>query len=435
MVSVLRNRNFLMLWAAQALSQTAQNAIWFGILVVVEEATKSTTQVSIAILSSVIPSVLLGLIAGVFVDRMNKKTVLLVTNLLRALTVLGYLLYGSALWLVYVVNFLFCCISQFFAPAEASTIPQLVPKRHLMMANSLFNLTFNASQLAGIVILAPPIMKFFGAPALFILVAVVFVVCSILVSMLPRGEEPTNPLSTLRRETLFTQVWDEIKEGTRFITSDRGTSLAMVNLTLMSCLMLVMATLAPRFMVAALEVRADDSVYVLAPAGLGVLVGTSLLGRLSQRFARHSLTNVGMATMGIGLIIMGSLESIARRVPDVLARGLGLTNQPVGMGLIPAVMLLAVFFGIQYALVTIPSQTTLMERAPVDSRGRIFAVQIMLGNLASIIPLLFVGGLADILGVRQVIALVGVVTFAVGVLNIRKSRAALATSSQSTGSP
>lgn len=435
MISVLRNRNFLMLWSAQALSQTAQNAIWFGILVVVEEATRSTTQVSIAILSSIVPSVLLGIIAGVFVDRMNKKTVLLVTNLLRAVTVLGYLLYESALWLVYVVNFLFCCVSQFFAPAEASTIPQLVPKRHLMAANSLFNLTFNASQLAGMVILAPPIIRFFGASTLFILIAIVYVVCSILVSMLPRGEEPANPLSTLRRETLFTQMWDEVKEGSRFIASDRNTSLAMMNLALMSCLMLVMATLAPRFMVAALEVRADDSVYVLAPAGLGVLVGTSLLGRLSQRFARQSLTNAGLVTMGIGLVIMGSLESIARRVPDVLARGLGLADQPVGMGLIPAVMLLAVFFGVQYALVAVPSQTTLMERAPDDSRGRIFAVQIMLGNLASIIPLLFVGGLADVFGVRQVIALVGVITFVIGALNIRNSRAALRTSSQSTGSP
>lgn len=432
---MLQNRNFLMLWVAQALSQTAQNAIWFALLVVVEETTQSTTQMSVAVLTSILPSVMLGIIAGVFVDRMNKKTVLLVTNLLRAVTVLGYLLYSSALWLVFAVNFVFCCISQFFAPAEASTIPQLVPRRQLITANGLFNLTFTGSQLAGLVILGPPIIKFFGAQTLFLLVAAVYVVCSLLVYLLPKGEQPANPLSTLHRDTLVAQIWTEVKEGWNFITTDKGTSFAMVNLTLMSCLMLVMATLAPRYMVAVLQVRADDSVYILAPAGLGVLLGTSLLGRLSQRFSKQSLVNAGLVSMGLGLVLMGLIEGIARRVPDVLARGLGLIDQPIGIGLIPAVMVLAVFFGLQYAFVTVPAQTILMERAPVDSRGRIFAVQIMLGNLASVVPLLFVGGLADLFGIRQVIALVGVITAAVGLLSVRYNQARIGPPRQSTGSP
>jgi hypothetical protein len=149
--SIVANRQFGLLWSAQFLTQTAQQAIWFGMIIVVEQISQSSLHLSAAILSTIIPGVVLGLIAGVVVDRSNKKTVLVVTNFLRAAIVLGYLLYSRSLYIVYAVNFLFVGISQFFGPAEASTIPALVPKRHLVAANSAFNLTFTVSQLVGIV--------------------------------------------------------------------------------------------------------------------------------------------------------------------------------------------------------------------------------------------------------------------------------------------
>jgi hypothetical protein len=79
-----------------------------------------------------------------------------------------------------------------------------------------------------------------------------------------------------------------------------------------------------------------------------------------------------------------------------------------------------------------------MERAPVESRGRIFAVQMMLGNIVSVIPLVFVGGLADIFGIRQTIALVGIITIVIGLMDIRKTRSlerSSEPSTQSTRSP
>ncbi|HLH72573.1 MAG TPA: MFS transporter, partial [Chloroflexota bacterium] len=143
--SIFHNRPFMLLWVAQFITQTAQQAIWFGMIVVVEQISQSSVHLSVAILSTVIPGVLFGLIAGVVVDRSNKKTVLVITNCLRAVTVLGYLFYTRSLYFVYAVNFAFVGISQFFGPAEASSIPALVSKRNLVTANSLFNLTFTVS--------------------------------------------------------------------------------------------------------------------------------------------------------------------------------------------------------------------------------------------------------------------------------------------------
>lgn len=418
--SIFHNRNFLMLWSAQALSQTAQNAIWFGLLVIVEETTKSTTQMSIAVLTSILPSVFFGLVAGVLVDRSSKKAVLVVTNLLRAVFVLGFLLYPSALYLVFIINFVFCSIGQFFAPAELATIPQIVPKRQLVSANGLFNITFTVSQMAGLVILGPPVIKIFGPQTLFIALSFVYLICTVLVSLIPRAEprEQRNKEAT-RTGPALGNVWKEVREGWAAITSDGHTSAAVANLTLMSCLMLMMAMLAPRYAVDVLKIGADDSVFVLAPAGLGVLVGSAMMGRLTKRFGKDHLVRTGVFVFGIALMVMGLLDAIVRLIPGAIVDGFGLANLPLTASLIGMVMLLSVFLGLSYALVTIPGQTLLMERTASALRGRIFAVQLMLGNVLSVIPLVFIGGLADLFGVRVMIAFLGAATILFNVISKR----------------
>ncbi len=420
--SVFKNRDFLLLWIAQAVSQTAQNAIWFALMVVVEDTTRSGTQLSFAVLTTVIPGIVLGMIAGVFVDRMNKKTVLVTTNLLRAAAVLGYLLYAQAIAFVYLVNLIFCSISQFFGPAEAATIPRVVPKQRLITANSLFNLTFTGSQMAGIVLLAPWILKLFGASTLFIMAAGMYVIATVLVYLIPPGEEPHKPLSSLRKETLIDDMWTEIKEGWSFIASDVRVSYAVRHLTLIAGLMLVMSMIAPRFVVSVLGISAEDSVYIMAPAGVGVLIGTMTMSRLARRFGKTALVNVGLVTLGISMFIMSILRWTDIHLGAWFQSGPVL---PGVVGIVSVMMVLAAFLGFEAALVMIPSQTVLMERTPVPIRGRIFAVQIMLGNVASILPLVFLGGLADFIGVTRVIAIIAAGIITLGWLAIRNNHEAV----------
>ena len=156
-------------------------------MVLVQTRSHSTTQMSLAIMTLITPSVLFGIIAGAYVDRWDKRTVLIGTNALRGLVTLGYSFFAPTLGLVYLVNFLFSTIGQFFAPAEAAMIPTIVPKRGLMQANSLFHLTFTASQLIGLVLLGPLIVNLIGVDGLFVLVAILFVACAVLVWPLPSG--------------------------------------------------------------------------------------------------------------------------------------------------------------------------------------------------------------------------------------------------------
>ena len=419
--SIFHNRPFMLLWAAQFISQTAQQAIWFGMIIVVEQVSQSGVHLSAAILSTIIPGVLLGLIAGVVVDRTNKKTVLVVTNFLRAFTVLGYLLYSSSLYVVYAVNFAFVGISQFFGPAEASSIPALVPKRHLVTANSLFNLTFTISQLVGIVLLAPWVIKFFGASTLFVITATIYVVAGTLTSLLPPGVPPERPLSTLRRSTVLRVVHTELSEAWQFISYDRRTWWAMVFVTLSSTLMLILAMLAPQYVVVVVGIQPEDAVFLFAPAGLGILTMTLLMSRLARRYGEMSLAYTGGILAGAALVLMAILPRFTTAIHHFGASVFGGPVLPAGQSiLVPPLMILSAGIGVGFALTTIPSQSVLMERAPVQSRGRIFAVLLMMGNVAAITPLAFLGALADMIGVATVVGMVGAATVAITLNGLRE---------------
>lgn len=412
---VLRNRHFLFLWLAQALSQTAQNAVFYALLVFVEENTHSTIHVSALILSAIVPSVIFGIAAGVFVDRARKKTVLVVTNLLRGFVIVGFLVFPKAFVLMYALNFIFSTVSQFFGPAEAAAIPLLVKRKQLVAANGFFNLTFSASQMAGFVLIAPPLIKWFGVPTLLIGIIITYGICALLVSTLPSGEPSHKPLSDLSRSTLFSSLKLELRDGWALLTGDKLISLAMVQLTLAATLMLVMGMLAPGFVNRILGIRADDAVYIFAPAGIGILLGTLLLPRLADRYGKATLASLGLLAMATSLAALAIAPGGGRfLMTSVVPRLIDPADLPHAISLVTAVMSLSLVIGLTFTFINIPAQTTLQERAPVYMRGRIFAIQLTFGNLASILPLVFLGALADVVGILTVLLVIAFGVLMVG---------------------
>jgi MFS family permease len=404
--SIWGNRPFMLLWAAQAISHTAQNAIWFALMVMVEEATRSTAQLGIAIVAYVLPAVLFTVPAGVLIDRVDKRLVLILTNWLRAVIVLGYIFFSDSLVAIYAVTFIFSVISQFFLPAEAAMIPALVERRRLISANSLFNLTFTLSQLAGIVLLAPIVIRLFGMQPLFIGISVLMVICGLVCLPLPSGASTRVREASQNGGRAIRSFVADLRETWDFITADRMASMALASLTIGATLSLVTAMLAPRYMVAVVGIRAEDTVFVLAPAGVGLAIGAATISRLTRWIPKELLILIGMAGVGVGLFLLAIINPFWDFVfHGLLALVTDPETLPRVVSEVSMVSLVAGVTGLSLSLILIPSQTTLQEQAPIASRGRIFAVQIMLGNVASIIPLVFIGGLADIIGVPQVLAL------------------------------
>lgn len=410
--SVWRTPDFLLLWVAQAISQTAQNAIWYGIVVLVQERSNSSTLLSVAILTLILPSVLVGVLAGVYVDRWDKRWVLIGTNLARGVVALSYALFGAALplslaWL-FLVNFVFSTIGQFFAPAETAMIPAVVSPTRLLQANSLFHLTLTASQLIGLVILGPLLVKIFGVQALFLGMAVAIIICGGLVWPLPshRGlVDPRHPTSG--REALL-GVWRDVHDVGRFVLADRTVALSMAQWTIGAILGLVVATLMPGFASHLLHVRAEDAVFVIAPAGVGMVGGVAALNAFGARLDKAVLPIVGLsvvsaALLAIGTSVLGARLLVPAGLPLIFLAGLGHVSV-----LTPAIMALALVAGVGFVCILVPCQTVLHERAPVELRGRVFAVELMLSNLATIVPLLLLGGLADLIGADVTVDLLGV---------------------------
>src|SRR5438105_1849052 len=201
---VLKNRNFVLLWLAQLISLTILNAANFGIIVLVNDTTHSVVMAGLAIIAFTLPALPFSALAGVVVDRLNKRLVLWVSNVLRMLTMLlivvSLLFDRTNLWPLYILTFMTSLIGQFFIPAEGAAIPLVVGERELMPALSLFNITMTLSQAIGFLLLGGIVSRIFppftihlaaltlhvqSIDMLFVLVAFFYLVCAGLILCIP----------------------------------------------------------------------------------------------------------------------------------------------------------------------------------------------------------------------------------------------------------
>ncbi len=228
---VLKNRSFLLLWLAQLLSQSVFNAANYGVIAIVTAITHSTVMVGLAIVSFTLPAVPFSLLAGVYVDYLDKRLVLWVSNALRASTtgliVVALLWNPHMLIPLYFLTFVISLVTLFFTPAEASAIPLLVSKNDLAPALSLFNITLTIAQALGFLLLGGLITALFPSfrlslgfihiqvlsfDMLFVLVAMVYVICTLLILAIPkRALQQRQSAESERLRSLGKQAWKTIR--------------------------------------------------------------------------------------------------------------------------------------------------------------------------------------------------------------------------------
>ena len=428
---LLADRRFAALWLNQALAQTAQYGLLFTLLVVVLDLTNSTIHTTLLVFFFIVPSTLFGMPVGVLLDRWPKERVLTATNLIRAVTCLGLLFFHSNEWGIYGFILVFAAASQFFNPAVVALIPTLVPKTRLMSANTLYNFTLTSAQFAGIVFLAPAVLKPVGADGMFVLTATFFLLAAVLSSRL-------HPADQARREAkwegpLFGGIPEDFRKAWRALRGDLASVMALVQLTLSSTLVLLFAILIPRFMRDTLGVSPDNAAYVFAPTGVGALVGLRFISWFADRIGRERVVTMGLTGIALCLIALALTEPLAALLewtgiltPDGVA-GLGL--------LVTLTMFFAFPMGLSYALLNAPAQTVLHERAPAEMRGRIFTTQIVSANFFSLLPLLAIGAITDVVGISWVLALIAVLASLAGLASAVLARRAEDTHLPAGGSP
>src|ERR1051326_8738762 len=151
MIAALRQRNFALLWLGGLSSNTGDWLLVIGLPVYVYLLTGSALATSITLIVAFVPNLLLGSVAGVFVDRWDRRRTMLLANLLLAAGLLPLLLIHDTrtLWILYPVLFFEAAVDQFVQPAESALIPHLVSEEHLVTANSLNSVSSSVSRLAG----------------------------------------------------------------------------------------------------------------------------------------------------------------------------------------------------------------------------------------------------------------------------------------------
>jgi MFS family permease len=423
-LDVFRNRPFLLLWLAQAATQIGGNMVIFGLTVIIAKSTGSTTAVSALILTFLLPAVLFSALAGVFVDRLDRRLVLIATNVLRGLAFVAMFFVGDHLALIYLLNIVVSTITVFFAPAEAAMIPILVPRKQLLSANGIFTLTLNAAFALGFTLIGPLIVKIAGAPILIAIVALLYfgaaAFCVTLPSAPPAAKAvgPTDARGRVREaEDAIGSVLVQLREGLQYIQAHREIRWSLIYLGIAASLVGVLGVLGPSFAEDTLGLSSEDFVVVVLPLGVGIVMGILLLNAYGRLLPRRRVIEGGLIALGVLLAAMALSGRISSFLGTSVTRT-GLPDLSLLTSLLSVVVAVAFFAGIAYAAVAIPAQTQLQEDLPEDVRGRVFGVLNMLVSVASFLPILVVGPIADILGTTIVLVIVAILIGASGVASV-----------------
>ena len=191
-IELLRsNRDFRNLWLGQVVSQMGD---WFdtiALYTIILNLTGSGRNVGLLMVARFVPSFIFGAVSGVVADRFSRRTIMIVSDLLRAIVVLGFLFVRRAdqLWLIYVLTVLQLIFSTFFEPARTASVPSIVADRELLPANAISSVTWSAMLTIGAAI-GGVVTGWFGTNAAFVLDALSYVLSALFIASIHFPKRP-----------------------------------------------------------------------------------------------------------------------------------------------------------------------------------------------------------------------------------------------------
>jgi predicted MFS family arabinose efflux permease len=387
-IKVLSNAGFLFLWFAQLNSQLADRVFVYVLMIIAYSLTKSNLGVSVPLLAFGVPSLLFGPLAGVFVDKWDRKGILTITSIIRgALILLIIPLVEHSLALIFMVSFLIYTAMQFFAPAETASIPELVKKDDLIVANSLFMMTWMGASVIGFG-LGAPLVSIFGNEGTFVAAAILYFVAAgavALVPLRPIEKREYHKERPLRKDLLF---------GLEFIRRNGVVRYSLLKLFVATSAIAIVSLLAISYAKNVLGIGAHNFGYLILAVGGGMFVGMWMLEHLRRYLTKGTIVVISFIVSGLVLILIGSVSDLK------------------------AALLLIALLGIGNIFITSSIQTILQQRIPRRIRGRVFGMQNMLINSAFVFPVILAGLAADIYGVRIALETLGWIVVLTGLAGI-----------------
>lgn len=382
--AVFRNRNFSLLWTGQLISTMGSALTSIAASIYIFRLTGSALSVGLMLMATAAPSLLVGLFAGVFVDRYDRKTIMIIADVLRAIliAIVPVLVPLNVIWL-YVMVMLTSAIGQFFDPAHESVLPEVASDEELAAANSLiaissFGSTAVGFAAAGLIASAANINWAFYLDAVsFVLSAL----CVFLIRIKPIQAE---------EETSSAVVIQNLRAGVRqVIDTPILRSLFSVQVLVLIAFGLSNALLLP-FAIRALGASEFEYGLQEGLTSVGFVVGSLLMAKIFDRLNEGAWLAMSYLAMGLAGVVYSFLHSI------------------------PLAILVITISGFFNAPSSIGRRLVVQRNTPREMRGRVSSVFFVARDVLFLAGM-SAAGLADVMDVRLLNLISALMLVAAGV--------------------
>jgi MFS family permease len=375
-VGPLRHRNFGLLWWAGLISLIGDWALSVALPIYILKLTHSATATSVVVAANLLPKLLMGAFAGAYVDRWDRRRVVVVINFMQTLVLLPLLAVDRAdqMWIVVLVAFAESVLGQFFLPAESALLPKLVPGEQLGAANALVGLGLSLGRLIGPAIggVTAVLIGLHGAA---LVDAATYVIAAVMCTGI-RGayRAPDHHKSHILRE---------LGEGLRMIAGKPVVRAALILLSVTAIGEGMMASLFAVFVTRSMRGASTDLGVLMSAQAVGGVLGGLVAMRVVSRFRLIPL-------VASCLVMFGAVDVVIFNFPRITT------------ALWPEVAL--------FILVGIPGSVgnaaipTFFQRSVADRfMGRVFSVAMVGQGVASLVGAAIAGSLGDRINVMTLL--------------------------------
>lgn len=416
------NRSFVALWLGQTISYIGDYFYWLAIPIMVERLTGSALLVGLSVIASALPMLVLGPVAGVFVDRWDRKRTMIAADLLRGLLVLACLQVRTAdqVWIYYVVAFLLSSVSRFFFPAQNAVLPLIVrDKNDLLAANGLMQIVQTLGLLVGPALAGFSIALWGEQVAFLVDSATYFVSAAAIVAMVvPRTTAGRQVAQSAGGDLVAVGV--ELREGLAYLFGNRTMVGILICLSVVQLGVGAIHVIWVPFLQRTFGLGPEGLGAVDTAQGLGMALGGLGLGLVAARFRQKTLAAWGILLIGalIALIGLSPSFSLVSLVPS-LDVGTEMSVMTVSQRLLYMPLMLLVLM-VLFGIALVPAQSalmTMMQLAVPDlKRGRVGSALNALTTVASLLSMAAAAALGDVVALRTIYFVAGLITMAGGVV-------------------
>ena len=399
---LVRQGGLRLLLSAGLISLVGDWILRIGLAYEVYALTGSTVASAAMLLASLLPQILLGSVAGVFADRWDRRATMVVTNLLLAAGLLPLLLVQDArrVWIVYPVAVVQSCLAQFFVAAEASLLPDLVPRPDLVTANALNSQIRDIARLVGAAC-GGVIAALGGIRLLGLADAATFCLAASLLALIRLPRSRTARRDDSERGERVRSVWRDWVDGARLAWRVHTLRVLLVFVAITSVGEGVMGTLMAPFVRDVLQGNSSAFGLIMSMQAVGGILGGLVAASVGHRFRPSRL-------LAWGAVAFGAID-------------LALFLYPLAAPTLWPAFLLIVLVGPAGALMGAGLMTLFQTATAAGYRGRAFGALIAVEGVATLSGTLAAGLLGGRVGIVMVLTTQGAGYVLAGLMVLRSS--------------